>query len=116
MSADAISTDLFVREYTRELHNKNAAVFAGAGLSMGSGYVDWANLLKEIIQDLGLDPTRERDLVTVAQYHINKSGGNRSVQRRDHRSGRHHCSHRTQPNLSAQVTRMPTAAVTRAKR
>lgn len=78
MSTDAISADVFVREYTRELHNKNAAVFAGAGLSMGSGYVDWANLLKEIIQDLGLDPTRERDLVTVAQYHINKAGGNRS--------------------------------------
>ena len=78
MIVDTISADVFVREYTRELHNKNAAVFAGAGLSMGAGYVDWTNLLKEIIQDLGLDPTRERDLVTIAQYHINKAGGNRS--------------------------------------
>ena len=78
MSAEAIAEDVFIREFTRELHNKNAAVFAGAGLSMGSGYVDWANLLKEIIQDLGLDPAREADLVTVAQYHINKAGGNRS--------------------------------------
>jgi hypothetical protein len=78
MSADAISAAVFVREYTRELHNKNAAVFAGAGLSMGSGYVDWATLLKEIVQDLGLDPRQELDLVTLAQYHCNQSAGNRS--------------------------------------
>ena len=34
MSAEAISETTFIREYTRELHNKNAAVFAGAGLSL----------------------------------------------------------------------------------
>ena len=56
MSADAISEAVFIREFTRELHNKNAAVFVGAGLSVGSGYVDWSTLLNEIIQDLGLDP------------------------------------------------------------
>lgn len=50
MSNEAISPSTFVREYTRELHNKNAAVFAGAGLSMGSGYVDWKGLLREIIE------------------------------------------------------------------
>ena len=72
-----ISADKFVREYTRELHNKNAAVFAGAGLSMASGYVDWKGLLREIIEDLGLDPEREHDLVTLAQYHCNQAGGNR---------------------------------------
>ena len=49
MSTEAISETEFVREYTRELHSKNAAVFAGAGLSMASGYVDWKGLLKEII-------------------------------------------------------------------
>lgn len=58
MTTDAISEAVFIREYTRELHNKNAAVFAGAGLSMGSGYVDWRALLRNIITDLGLDPER----------------------------------------------------------
>lgn len=29
MSTDAISETVLIREYTRELHNKNAAVFAG---------------------------------------------------------------------------------------
>jgi len=67
----------FVREYTRELHNKNA-IFAGAGLSVESGYVDWPGLLKELIQDLGLDPEKEHDLVTVAQYHCNQAGGSKT--------------------------------------
>lgn len=78
MSADAISEAVFIREFTRELHNKNAAVFVGAGLSVGSGYVDWSTLLHEIIQDLGLDPKNEHDFVTLAQYHCNQAAGNKS--------------------------------------
>lgn len=78
MSAEAISEAMFIREYTRELHNKNAAVFAGAGLSMASGYVDWKGLLKEIIEDLHLDPDKEHDLVTLAQYHCNQVGGSKT--------------------------------------
>ena len=78
MSAEAISETEFIREYTRELHSKNAAVFAGAGLSMASGYVDWKGLLKEIIEDLHLDPEKEDDLVTLAQYHCNQAGGNKT--------------------------------------
>ena len=64
MSSEAITASTFIREYTRELHNKNAAIFAGAGLSMDSGYVDWPGLLRELIQDLGLDPEKEHDLVS----------------------------------------------------
>ena len=41
MRDEAISQSAFLREFTRELHNRNAAIFAGAGLSMASGYVDW---------------------------------------------------------------------------
>jgi hypothetical protein len=78
MSTEAITAATLVREYTRELHNKNAAVFVGAGLSAASGYVDWAGLLAEIIQDLGLDPAQHHDLVTVAQYHCNQAGGNKT--------------------------------------
>jgi hypothetical protein len=78
MSDDSISEAVFLREFTRELRNKNAAVFAGAGLSAASGYVDWRTLLKEIVQDLGLDPEQEHDLVTLAQYHCNKAGGSKA--------------------------------------
>lgn len=78
MSDDSISETVFLREFTRELRNKNAAVFAGAGLSAASGYVDWRTLLTEIVQDLGLDPKQEHDLVTLAQYHCNKAGGSKA--------------------------------------
>jgi hypothetical protein len=77
MTSEAIPPAIFIRDYTRELHNRNAAVFAGAGLSAGSGYVDWPKLLEEITRDLGLDPKHERDLVTIAQYHCNQAAGNK---------------------------------------
>ena len=35
-------------------------------------------MLGEIIQDLGLDPKKEHDLVTIAQYHCNQAGGNKT--------------------------------------
>lgn len=78
MSAYAIREEELVREFTRELRNSNAAIFAGAGLSMASGYLNWAGLLEEIIRDLRLDPEKEHDLVTIAQYHCNQAGGNKS--------------------------------------
>ena len=79
MSTDAISEAVLIREYVRELHNKNAAIFAGAGLSMGSGYVDWRGLLRQLVHDLGLDVDKEHDLVTVAQYHCNQAGGSKTA-------------------------------------
>lgn len=82
MSTEAISPHVFVRDFTRELHAQNAAVFAGAGLSMASGYVDWKGLLEELIRDLNLDPEVETDLVSVAQYHCNQAGGKNALTNR----------------------------------
>ncbi|MDT8389177.1 MAG: SIR2 family protein [Lentisphaeria bacterium] len=79
MTKECIDSKVFVRDFTKELHNNNVAVFAGAGLSMASGYVDWTGLLREIIEDLKLDPEQETDLVTLAQYHCNQAGNNKSV-------------------------------------
>lgn len=79
MSDEAISKEVLIREYTKELHNRNAAAFIGAGLSIPGGYLDWRSLLKDVIHDLRLDPVHESDLVTVAQYYINQAGGNRSA-------------------------------------
>ena len=45
---------------------------------MASGYVDWKGLLKDIVHDLGLNPDEEPDLVTLAQYHCNQTGGNKA--------------------------------------
>jgi hypothetical protein len=79
MSTEAISPHVFIRDFTRELHAQNAAVFAGAGLSMASGYVDWKGLLEELVRDLHLDPELETDLVSVAQYHCNQAGGKNAL-------------------------------------
>ncbi|GAA0334802.1 SIR2 family protein [Sphingomonas oligophenolica] len=55
----------------------NAAVFAGAGLSVPAGFVDWKELLRPLADELDLDIDRESDLVSVAQFHVNASGNNR---------------------------------------
>ncbi len=79
MSNEAIDKNVFVREFTKEIHNRNFAIFAGAGLSVASGYVDWKGLLHELIEDLKLNPDEENDLVAIAQYHCNQAGGNRAA-------------------------------------
>lgn len=79
MSTEAISEEQFLREFTKELHNRNAAAFIGAGFSISSGYVDWERLLATVFVDLGLDPNKEHDLVSVAQYAVNAVGGNKDA-------------------------------------
>lgn len=78
MITESISESIFIRDFIHELHNRNVAVFAGAGLSKDAGYADWKGLLKDIINDLGLNPNDDHDLITIAQYHCNQAGGNRS--------------------------------------
>lgn len=69
----------FITEYIRELDAGTAAVFAGAGLSVGTGFVDWAKLLDPVAKELGLDSKKEQDhLITLAQYHVNQNHDNRS--------------------------------------
>jgi hypothetical protein len=77
MSIESIPEEQFLREFTKELHSRNAAAFVGAGFSMSAGYVNWEELLKDVFTDLGLDPKKEHDLVSVAQYSVNKAGGHR---------------------------------------
>ncbi|WP_316204493.1 SIR2 family protein [Bradyrhizobium sp. SZCCHNS3051] len=67
----------FVGKYLKELKENNAAVFVGAGLSRAAGYVDWPGLMSPIASDLGLDATKETDLVALAQYHLNTNATNR---------------------------------------
>lgn len=67
-------TNNFIHEYVKALTNGRAAVFAGAGLSIPSGEVSWSELLKKDAESIGLDITREDDLIEVAQYIYNESG------------------------------------------
>lgn len=70
--------EAFLRDIGKELEEDNVAIFAGSGLSAGAGFVSWADLLRPIADDLGLDVDKEHDLVTLAQYHLNVNGHNRS--------------------------------------
>jgi hypothetical protein len=73
-----ISVERFVEDFSSELQERNVAVFAGAGLSVAAGFVDWKGLLKPLADELQLDVDREHDLVKVAQYHVNYHGSNRN--------------------------------------
>lgn len=63
----------FLREYSEALAKGTAALFAGAGLSRQSGYVDWAGLLEDLASEIGLVIRLEPDLPAVAQYHLNRN-------------------------------------------
>jgi Sir2- and TIR-associating SLOG family/SIR2-like domain len=73
----------FVETFVKELEEENVAIFAGAGLSVGAGHIDWKKLLQPIAQDLELDIDQEHDLISIAQYHLNekqnRSGLNRAL-------------------------------------
>jgi hypothetical protein len=62
----------FISSFADDIADGGAAIFAGAGLSVPSGFVNWTDLLREIAAELGLDVDRESSLVAVAQYHFNE--------------------------------------------
>lgn len=64
----------FIEDYIEQLKQGSAAVFAGAGLSAGVGFVDWKGLLEKPAKRIGLDVQKEDDLVTLAQYIFNEDG------------------------------------------
>lgn len=63
----------FIDHYVKEIRNNNAAIFAGAGFSKDAGYFNWNELLKDAACDIGLDVSKESNLVAVAQYYCNKN-------------------------------------------
>jgi hypothetical protein len=73
------SIDSFIDDYVEALHDGNAAVFAGAGLSIPAGVVDWRGLLRGIAREVGLDVRKEEDLVSLAQFHVNKFRGRHAI-------------------------------------
>ena len=69
----------FIRELVNELSANNLAIFAGAGLSVPAGFVNWKELLKDLAEELDLDIEKEEtNLVSLAQYYVNSKCGKRS--------------------------------------
>lgn len=69
----------FVQAYSQALSDHSAAVLVGAGLSIPAGLVDWKGLMRSIAAEVGLDASKENDLVAVAQYHVNERGGRQRI-------------------------------------
>lgn len=69
----------FINNFSDEIQNENAAIFAGAGLSVGSGVVSWKELLRKPAEEIGLDVDKESNLVDVAQYIYNASNSRNKI-------------------------------------
>lgn len=65
----------FIKDFVKDLVENNVAIFAGAGMSIPAGYVNWPELLRDIADELGLSVDREHDLISLAQYHVNENRG-----------------------------------------
>lgn len=63
--------EAFIKDFVTDLDENNVAIFAGAGMSKNSGYVDWPELLRDIADELGLKVEKEHDLISLAQFHVN---------------------------------------------
>jgi hypothetical protein len=71
--------EAFIKDFVKDLAENNVAIFAGAGMSKGAGYVDWYELLSDIADEIGLKIKIERDLISLAQYHVNERGGKAGI-------------------------------------
>lgn len=74
--------EAFIKRYVKDLEEGAAAVFAGAGLSRTCGFVNWKELLREIAEELELSVEFEHDLISVAQYHVNKKNSATGLSRK----------------------------------
>ncbi|SHG47361.1 SIR2-like domain-containing protein [Chryseolinea serpens] len=64
------ATNEFINNFAKQMRDGNAAVFAGAGLSVASGYFDWKKLLEPIAKKLKLNIQDEHDLTALAQFFV----------------------------------------------
>lgn len=62
-----------IKNFSDRIINNEAALFIGAGISHGSGYVNWKELMKDVAEELELDIDQENDLIEIAQFHENKN-------------------------------------------
>ena len=63
----------FLREFPISLRDDGAAMFVGAGTSMGAGYPSWKALLREIGEELGVSSDDVYDLAALAQWSVRKT-------------------------------------------
>jgi hypothetical protein len=75
----AVRCKTFIKKYTKAVNDGCAAVFAGAGLSVPSGYVSWKELLRPLAEEIGLSIDKEHDYLAISQYYYNKHGNRAGI-------------------------------------
>jgi hypothetical protein len=70
----SISIDILVESFVRRLSAGQAALFVGAGLSKGSGLVDWKGLLAKPAEELGISIDSGADFEDVAEFFAQERG------------------------------------------
>lgn len=76
------SIESFIKKFSKEIKEHNAAIFAGAGFSKSRGYVDWKELLEPLADEIGIDISKETDLVSLAQYYKNEKNNRSEINNR----------------------------------
>lgn len=64
---------LLIKKYSEALEEGCAAIFAGAGLSAGAGFVNWSGLLHDVASELGVNITNTTKFEDLAQYFVNEN-------------------------------------------
>ena len=65
----------FLKEFPKAVADDAAAIFVGAGVSIGAGYPSWKELLQDIGEELGVRSGDVLDLAALAQWSISRSAG-----------------------------------------
>lgn len=77
-----ITKEQLLRDFSKAILNDEAALFIGAGISVGAGFVDWRGLLRDIATDLKLNVDDEHDLIALAQYEYNRNDNRSRLDRK----------------------------------
>ncbi len=65
----------FINDFVSALKENNAVIFAGAGMSVESGYFNWQKLMTPIAEKLELNISEEYDLAMLAQFFVDDKKG-----------------------------------------
>lgn len=71
--------DRFLAEFPKAVADDAAAIFIGAGVSVGAGYPSWKELLREIGEELEVDSNDVSDLAALAQWSVRRTAGRTRV-------------------------------------
>ena len=71
--------EYFVAEISKKIFSRKCDLFVGSGISCESNVPSWAELLRPLAKNIGIDINDNDDLPMIAQYIVNCNSGNKNV-------------------------------------